>query len=113
MCHKKSAPVYGRGANGRNKSVSKIAKAASAVKPPLALLAAHPAWCMFPLRHGGKEPARGFTDFNGRASNDRKVIEQWARDYPSCNWGLSLLKSRVIILDVDVKPGKVGADSLE
>jgi hypothetical protein len=93
--------------------MSKIAKAAPAVRPPLALLAAHPAWCIFPLVRGGKEPAQGFTDNLVRASNDPQQIKAWSKQYPNANWGVSLAKSRLIVIDVDVKPGKVGRASLD
>ncbi len=67
---------------------------------------------MFPLVPGGKEPAQDFTDNLRRASNNRKQVETWARLYPGCNWGLSLAESSVIVIDVDVKPGKVGVTSV-
>jgi len=93
--------------------MSKIAKAAPAVEPPLALLAAHPAWCVFPLVRRGKEPAQGFTDNLVRASNDPQQIKAWSKQYPNANWGVSLAKSRLIVIDVDTKPGKVGAETLD
>src|SRR5208282_1127213 len=84
---------------------------AHAVKVPLALLAEHPGWCVFPIKRGEKKPPL-FLDELRLASGNRKQVESWAKLHPNCNWGLSCAKSRVIVVDVDCKPGKVGRDSL-
>lgn len=86
--------------------------AAKPVKPPLALMAAHPGWYVFPLPRGEKSPPV-WGDYNSRASNRCAMAESWAKEYPGCNFGLSLLRSCVVVLDVDRKPGKNGQASLE
>ncbi len=82
------------------------------VNPPLAFLDAHPLWHVFPVRCGEKYPPC-FENNLELASNDRATIKSWAKDYPGCNWGLSLKKSHLIVMDVDTKHGKVGRETLE
>jgi hypothetical protein len=84
----------------------------SMVKPPLPLLAAHPEWRIFPIARGRKSPPL-FKNELELASNDRATVEQWAARDRGCNWGLALKRSHVIVLDVDTKPGKCGATTLE
>ncbi len=91
--------------------MSKV-KTALAVKPPFALLTAHPAWRFFPIAIGRKNPPC-FADNLELASNDRAQIERWAKQYSGCNWGIALARSNLIVLDVDQKPGKRGRDTLE
>jgi len=82
------------------------------VKTALALLKAHPHWYIFPIMRGEKKPPC-FDDNLALASSDPAVVKRWAAQYPSCNWGLSCAKSRMIVVDVDTKPGKVGRDTLD
>ena len=82
------------------------------VKTPIALLREHPGWHVFPITVGRKAPPY-FKDELRLASNDLARIEQWATEYVGCNWGLALARSHLIVPDVDVKPGKFGALTLE
>lgn len=79
---------------------------------PLALLRAHPTWYVFPIKKLGKQPPL-IADNLANASRNIKQIESWSKSYPGANWGLSLAKSRTIVMDVDRKPGKVGQDTLD
>src|ERR1700691_3299094 len=44
------------------------------------------------------------------AFNDDAAIEHWGKR--ACNWGIATKKSKVIVVDCDVRDGKVGAESL-
>jgi hypothetical protein len=81
-------------------------------KAPLALMSAHPAWCVFPIKCGQKYPPL-FEDNLRRASNSPTQVSQWAAEFPGCNWGLACAKSHLIVMDVDQKPTKFGALTLE
>jgi len=70
-------------------------------------LQAHPQWFIFPITRYQKFPPC-FENNLALASNDPKQIEAWHKKWIGCNWGLSLAKSRVIVVDVDEKPGKHG-----
>lgn len=82
------------------------------VKPPLALMREHPAWCVFPIKRGAKNPPL----FGGNlalASSSPTQVSAWAAQWPGCNWGLALARSHLVVLDVDQKPGKRGRETLE
>jgi len=77
-------------------------------------LQAHPNWFIFPIRSLKKDPpciplGPGLE----QASNDIIQIRKWNSAYRNCNWGLALKKSGVVVVDGDMKPGKVGEQTLE
>jgi hypothetical protein len=74
-------------------------------------LASVPAACLFPIKAAHKAPPC-FDDNLNLASNDPKRIAQWQANYRGCNWGLATRRSSLIVMDVDTKPGKVGASTL-
>lgn len=77
-------------------------------------LQAHPNWYIFPIRPLKKDPPCIKLGVNlEQASNDLIQIRKWYSSYRGCNWGLALKKSKVIVLDGDMKPGKVGEQTLE
>ena len=78
----------------------------------ISCLNAHPNWYLFPIKRLEKYPPC-FTDNLRLASNDPEQIKKWYKLYPGCNWGVSLKKSKLIAVDVDRKPGKVGGESLD
>lgn len=57
-------------------------------------------WQIFPCVKGGKTPAvpRGYQV----ATNDRDIIDSWAKAYPSCNWGIACGLSGLFVVDVDL-----------
>ncbi len=67
----------------------------------------HPTWYLFPIKAGAKEPPL-LEDNLACASNDPEQIKRWHAEHFGCNWGVSLKKSRLIVVDVDCKPGKCG-----
>ena len=75
-------------------------------------LKAHPTWFVFPIKRLEKYPPC-FPDNLRLASNDPKQIREWYKLYPGCNWGVALKKSKLIAVDVDRKPGKVGGETLD
>ncbi len=78
----------------------------------LDFLKAHPAWYIFPIARLEKLPPL-IEDNLKNASNDPKQIKAWHAKWRGCNWGLALKKSKVIAVDVDTKPGKIGQDTLD
>ena len=61
---------------------------------------------VFPVKRNGKEPLtpNGVND----ATNDRRFVEEWARSYPDCNWGVACFN--VIVFDLDRKKTVLDAD---
>jgi hypothetical protein len=82
--------------------------------PDLALdyLAFNPTRYLFPIKAGAKFPPL-IKDNLAAASNDPEQIKAWHKRWPGCNWGLALKKSRLMVVDVDTKPGKVGQDTYD
>lgn len=78
----------------------------------ISFLTAHPNWYIFPIQRLKKYPPCIANNLE-LASNDILQIRKWHASYRGCNWGLSLKKSRAIVIDVDTKPGKVGMDTWE
>jgi hypothetical protein len=83
----------------------------SNIKPPYSLMRRFRQMCLFPISAGEKFPPC-FDDNLRLASNDTEQVAKWSAMFPGCNWGLSLKKSRLIVVDIDIKAGKVGQDSL-
>lgn len=75
-------------------------------------MSGHPGWCLFPIRPGRKHPPL-FDNNLALASNSTAQVWAWNVQFPGCNWGLSLAKSHLIVLDVDTKEGKQGRESLD
>lgn len=63
---------------------------------------------VFPCKANAKIPAtsRGFHD----ASRDHDVISRWAST--PCNWGMPTGRETFVVIDIDVRPGVDGNDSL-
>lgn len=68
-------------------------------------------WYVFPLRPGEREPYGGVS-WKAISTNDAKQIEALSDQYPGCNWGVDCGKSGLMVLDVDMKNGKDGEQSL-
>jgi hypothetical protein len=64
----------------------------------------------FPIQAGAKFPPLFKNNLNF-ASDKLDQWHAWARQWPDCNWGLSIAKSGLIVADVDCKPGKNGLAS--
>jgi hypothetical protein len=75
-------------------------------------LKAHPTWFLFPIRRLEKTPPC-FKNELELASNDPAIIKKWHRTYLGCNWGIALKKSKLIVVDVDTKPGKSGQQTFD
>jgi hypothetical protein len=91
-----------------------VPKVTNAGDPPkgtlnLALdyIALNPNRYLFPIRPLAKFPPM-VRDNLKVASNNPAQIRAWHKRFPNCNWGLALSKSRVLVVDVDSKPGKMG-----
>lgn len=89
-----------------------MAQAIDTLNVALECLKAHPNWFLFPIRPLYKSPPC-FKDELRLASNDPAQIRRWRAQNFGCNWGVSLKKSKLICVDVDRKPGKVGGESLD
>src|SRR5581483_8879289 len=72
----------------------------------------HPRRCIFPIKAGAKSPPL-IADNLAKASNDPEQIKAWHTKWPGCNWGVALKMSRVIVADVDCKPGKRGRETYD
>jgi hypothetical protein len=64
----------------------------------------------FPIQAGAKFPPLFKNNLNF-ASDKFDQWRAWARQWRGCNWGLSVAKSGLIVVDVDCKPGKNGLAS--
>lgn len=84
--------------------------AAQSLKLALDYVAEHPDRPLIPVARGGKRPI--IKDFPNVATTDPEKIKALARKYAGCNWGFYPEGSGTVVMDVDKKPGKVGAASL-
>lgn len=84
--------------------------AGDTLKLALDYLARNPTRYLFPLRPMAKFPPLVKNNLEN-ASNDPAQIRAWHEKYPGCNWGLSLAKSNLFVVDTDRKEGKKGADT--
>lgn len=66
---------------------------------------------IFPIRRLEKSPPLTKDNLASGSSNDPAQIELWSKQYPNCNWGVALAKSRMLVVDVDRKVGKHGEDT--
>ncbi len=80
----------------------------STLELALAYLEAHPTRFLFPIEPRKKSPPK-ILDNLAKASNDPEQIRKWHAKWFGCNWGLSLKKSNLLVVDVDTKDGKDGA----
>ncbi|GAA4089861.1 bifunctional DNA primase/polymerase [Nonomuraea soli] len=73
-----------------------------------ALAAAARGWHVFPITPGAKQPPRGFTTWESRATTDPNLIHRWWSRAPY-NVGIATGPSQLVVLDLDTpKPGKEG-----
>jgi len=54
---------------------------------------------LFPLGQESKRPC--IKNNLEEASNDIKQLMKWEKEFPGCNWGLSLAKSGLVAIDID------------
>lgn len=64
---------------------------------------------VFPLKSNSKDPPL-IKDFPNQATIDADQIRKWWKHWPTANVGIST--NGLVVLDVDTKPGRVGAESL-
>jgi hypothetical protein len=64
---------------------------------------------LIPLAYQQKAPPL-IKDHLNLAFNDAAAIEYWGKQ--ACNWGIATRKSKLIVVDVDTRDGKVGQDTL-
>ena len=68
----------------------------------------------FEMRDRGKAPARGFVEWQHRATSDLAQLEAWAAAYPACNWGVATgAGSGVVVVDIDGEAGRASRAALE
>lgn len=67
---------------------------------------------VFPLAEGSNKPPKGFFGFQQQATTEPEKIRAWWKENPRYNVGVATGQG-VLVVDVDVKSGKKGADSLE
>ncbi len=87
----------------------------------LAHLRQHPTDYVFPLASLSKFPPLLKKNLSDNCSNDPAQIRAWAKQFPGCNFGLALRRSRLIVADIDVsklangqcKPGRETYDWLD
>lgn len=63
---------------------------------------------LFPLKPGCKKPPMFKDELEANNSNDPQKLKFWHDKYAGCNWGIALKKAKLIVMDVDTKPGKSG-----
>jgi Bifunctional DNA primase/polymerase, N-terminal len=68
-------------------------------------------WYIFPIKAGAKYPA--LVKWKTESSNELAVYTRWRKQFPGCNWGLDCGRTGLAVLDIDVKNGAVGRQSLE
>lgn len=67
---------------------------------------------LFPIKRFAKKPPLIDDNLNA-ASSYPAILKTWAAKWPGCNWGIALKKSRLIVVDVDRKPGKHGQETFD
>ena len=69
-------------------------------------------WRVIPIRPEGKIPL--VNDWPGAATTDTRTIKRWWRKWPKANVGVACgPESGIFVLDVDLKNGKNGENSLK
>jgi Bifunctional DNA primase/polymerase, N-terminal len=66
------------------------------------LAAADAGWSVFPLRAGQKRPRPELTDWEARATLDRKRITSWWTRHPLDNVGIATGPAGLVVVDLDV-----------
>jgi hypothetical protein len=84
---------------------------------PLDIALAHlrrfPTDSLFPLAKLSKFPPLLKKNLSDNCSNDLAQIRAWAKQFPGCNFGIALRRSRLLVADIDVSKGKPGRDTYE
>lgn len=60
-------------------------------------------WFLFPINPASKHPC--IKNMLMEASDDIGKLIEWEKQFPKCNWGLSLAKSGLVAVDVDTRHG--------
>ena len=63
---------------------------------------------LFPLAKLSKFPPLLKRNLSDNCSNDPAQLRAWDKKFPSCNWGIALRRSRIMLADIDVSNGKPG-----
>lgn len=66
---------------------------------------------VFPIKPGKKFPP--LVKWREASSADPRIIESWWQKWPNANIGIDTGKSGLLVVDVDVKDGKDGQESLD
>jgi hypothetical protein len=74
----------------------------------LAHLRQHPEDYLFPLAKLSKMPPLLKKNLSDNCSSDPAQILAWAKQFPGCNFGIALRRSRLIVADIDVSKNKPG-----
>lgn len=85
---------------------------ASTLDLALDYLLLNPGRYLFPIEPLAKMPPKIRNNLVN-ASNDPDQIRKWHEKWPGCNWGVSLKKSNLLVVDVDTKAGKVGQQTFD
>jgi hypothetical protein len=79
----------------------------------LAHLRRFPTDYLFPLAKLSKFPPLLKKNLSDNCSNDPAQLRTWDKMFPSCNWGIALRRSRLIVADVDTSKDKPGRDTFD
>lgn len=79
----------------------------------LAYLRQHPTDYLFPLASLSKFPPLLKKNLSDNCSNDPAQVKAWAKQFPNCNYGIALRRSRLIVPDIDVSKGKPGRNTYD
>src|SRR3977135_840998 len=79
----------------------------------LAHLGRFPTDYLFPLAKLSKFPPLLKKNLSDNCSNDPTQIKAWDKQFPGCNFGIALRRSRLIVADIDVSNGKPGRNTYE
>jgi hypothetical protein len=84
---------------------------------PLNVALAHvdrfPTDYLFPLAKLSKSPPLLKKNLSDNCSNDPAQLRAWDRCFPSCNWGIALRRSGLIVADIDTSKEKSGRATFE
>src|SRR5450432_1661701 len=84
---------------------------------PLDIALAHlrrfPTDYLFPLATLSKFPPLLKKNLSENCSNDPAQLRAWDRQFSSCNFGIALRRSRLIVADIDVSKGKPGRQTFD
>ncbi|MEI6084008.1 MAG: bifunctional DNA primase/polymerase [Verrucomicrobiota bacterium] len=74
-----------------------------------ALEACRRGWSVFPLVPNTKKPLLPWREHSTHLA---ERVRSWSAKYPDCNWGVDCGKSNLAVVDIDLKDGKNGLESL-